>query len=285
MFPALQRPSAWKKQGAPLWVAAVLACAGVADVAHSAWSLYRLGHVPAAAFPARRQPGPADDRASGIQQLVNAHLFGVAPADAQPGSFAGDALPSARDLALSGVIAMPDPADGYAMLGRKGQPTRLYHAGAALQEFAGGRLYQVFADHVVLELSGLFETLTLPKSKLRGRRARLLAQADSNEADKAPASGENKQQLVSAAQTLFADLNAEQNNVGGHVEGMLLHPSRAYQRSFGVRDGDVLTSVNGVAITDPGALNQMLQHTDNRTLTLTYSRDGQSHTVEMGVPD
>jgi type II secretion system protein C len=282
MSSAQQGISSWKWH-APLCVAAALACVGALELARGAWSLYRLGDAPAATAPGLAEiPGlrPVD-----VPHLVNAHLFGEPPPAAASNPSTGAQPRSANDLSLTGIVAMPDPSAGYAMLGRKSEATRLYRAGMNIQGLPDGRLYQVFADHVVLEISGLFESLKLPSAKLAGSKSVDLTHVRDVEkqADGGRATLETKLQPVNFAQTLFADLEAEQNNVNGHAAGMLLHPSRAYQRRYGVHDGDVLTSVNGISITDAEALGTVLSSSGAQSLTLTYVRDGQQHTIGMGV--
>jgi type II secretory pathway component PulC len=277
------KANAWK-QRAPLCVAAALACLAVSDATLRFWSFVRMSRGSGHGLPtlAARTGG----RSVSLPQLMNAHLFGETPVAVSQSPPPGGVLPTANDYNLSGIIAMREPADGYAILGPKGESTRLYRVGATIEGLAGGRLYQVFADHVVLELSGVFKILRLPMllgpNSVRPIHSGALARAGDagRQAQATPISLEANQQLVSAAQTLFSDFDAEQNSVNGHAV-VMLHPSRAYQRKYGLHDGDVLTSVNGVVITSADALNALLNGTDSRSLTLVYSRNGQDYTVGM----
>jgi type II secretion system protein C len=286
MLSAQIRPNA-SAISAPLCVAAALACGIVADVAHNGWSLYRLTH--SSAPRAQSIQSTAARRTLSLPSLIDGHLFGESPAAAAPGLQPGTVLPVADDYTLSGVVAMPDPTDGYAILGPKGAATRLYRAGTSVEGLAGSHLYQVFADHVVLEISGVFKILTLPKrlgDQLQEATAHggLFAQsagAAGSGPDKPPVFEETRPQVVSAVQTAFADFQAEQNYVNGHADGMLLHPTRMYQRRYGLQDGDVLTAVNGIEVKDTDALNALLSKNESQSVTLSYTRNGQQYTVGM----
>lgn len=283
MSSAQIRPNAWIRS-APLCAAVALACAIVADAAHNGRSLYRLSHLPAPHGPAIL----AARRTLSLPPLLDAHLFGESPPPATQVPQPGAVLSAADDYDLSGVVAMPDPADGYAILGRKGQITRLYRTGTTVEGLAGGHLYQVFADHVVLEVSGVFKVLRLPMRF--GGKIQQAADAGSALVQLGPAGTppagppvfeETQPQVVSTAQTLFADFQVEQNYVNGRADGILLHPTRMYQRRYGLHDGDVLTSVNGVQIADADALNALLSRSDSQSMTLSYVRNGQQYTVGM----
>ena len=65
---------------------------------------------------------------------------------------------------------------------------------------------------------------------------------------------------------------------------MVLHPSKRYQRQYGLREGDTLTEVNGVTLTDPEALENALK-ADGKSLSLTFVRDGVQQTRTLQVRD
>jgi type II secretory pathway component PulC len=84
------------------------------------------------------------------------------------------------------------------------------------------------------------------------------------------------------AETLFGDLDAERNNVDGRLAGMILHPPKRLQRQYGFHDGDTLTAVNGVEITDPDVLADVLR-TSGKSLSLTFTRNGEQRTMRLPV--
>jgi type II secretion system protein C len=193
---------------------------------------------------------------------------------------------SRRIYALSGVIALSNPQDGYAILGEQGKATRLYHAGAQIDGAANGRVYQVFEDRVVLDFGGSYETLRLPRALALTHTSglALLASASDDEPEAPRIVQESPIKFVSRAETVFGLLNAQRNNVGGKLAGMLLHPEMRYAREYDLRDGDVLTAVNGVEFTNTDELNKAVNSTGD-SVTLSFLRDGAPHIVTLPVPE
>jgi general secretion pathway protein C len=224
-----------------------------------------------------------------VARVVDAHLFGGTGTTAGGrGEDAANAPDTRVALSLSGIIATKDPEDGFAILGEEGEPPHLYRVGAALM-VAGGRLFRVFADRVVLDFDGRLETLRLPRSLLsgQGRRRAYAAREDAQPTGAAAAmaaSTEFEARQATPAQSLFGSVNAERLNVDGHMAGMVLHPEKRIQRQYGVRDGDLLTAVNGVELTDPDTLADALK-SSGKSLSLTFTRDGVQQTKTLQVSD
>jgi general secretion pathway protein C len=273
------------------------------DVAHNVWQLRPNGPLLG--------PGRFSDHRSGfdgigsvklalhtqstihaldLQQLANGHLFGAVPKPALTGADAGSAPDTRFPLLLTGIIAMEDPETGFAILGEQGKATHFYRVGAPLQVSGGGRLFRVFVDRVVLDFDGRLETLRLPRNPLAAatpQRARVATSSASDPASTpavpAPATTVLANE-VTPAQSTFSLLDAERRNVDGHMDGMVLHPSKRYQRQYGLRDGDTLTAVNGVTLTDPESLANALRAT-GKSLSLTFVRDGVQQTRTLQVSD
>lgn len=260
----------WRKS-APRWTVVLVAGLVTAELAHFVRAL-----PPIAAFRIASEPMVTRARAGGSdsQRLASAHLFGAAEFAAAPID-AANAPNTQLPLVLSGVMATGDPNIGYAILGEKGKQARLYWPGVSLESGPGGRLYQIFADRVVLDLNGRLETLRLPHDNpLWGVPT---AQSASAESGPGPAAGppgpvQDPGLVVTAAESAFSSLNVEQN--------MQLHPGKRYQREYGLRDGDVLTAVNGVEITDSDVLTNVLK-ASGKSLSLTFTRDGIQKTVNL----
>jgi len=267
------------RERTPRLMGIALAVLVAAEVVHSAWSLRQAAterEPPGVTMP-RVPPSRLD-----IQLVVDAHLFGGTPHDGAPG---GDDIPDTRrTLVLSGIIAGKDPKSGCAILGPQGAPTKVYFAGSALSDAEGARLYQVFADRVVLDFGGRLETLRLPRHSLPGFTAagapgtETAAAADPEAAPETTADAPQP----TPAESLLSYLAAEQSTVAGGITGMVLHPVKLMRIRYGFEDGDQLTAVNGVQITDPNVLADMLK-TSGNSLSLTFTRAGvqQTKTVQL----
>ena len=197
-------------------------------------------------------------------------------------------MPPAPPLiwALSGIIATRDPASGVAILGEQGKPLHVYRSGATLAEMPGAHLAQVFPDHVILDIQGRMETLQLPQQRSSTSPAPIQAAAATPaatvvaQAEVAPAADEYIR--PTPVQSVLASLNAEPSEVNGRLSGMRLHPGMPMQRRYGFRDGDVVTTINGVDITNAAALAGALKSAGD-SVALTYIRDGVQETVNMPV--
>jgi general secretion pathway protein C len=213
-------------------------------------------------------------------------LFGTVPGHSVTGD-ASNAPDTQLPLALSGIIAGKNPKDGLAIIGPQGQPTRLYGVGAFVADAGGAHLYRVFADRVVLESEGRLETLRLPRHSLPGlgpsrptEVVETVAAATSPAPVSPPATDDPNH--PTPAEGLFNYMAAEQNNIDGRMAGVVLHPAKLIQRRYGLHDGDTVTAVNGVQITDPGVLADTLK-TSGKSLSLTFTHDGvqQTKTVQL----
>ena len=270
-------------QRAPRWTAALLCGLIVADLAHSAWVLRSTSGTGSAEG---LLPQPPRVSRFNFKHVVAAHLFGASAASARDAANAN--VPETQlAFALSGIIATKDPSEGYAILGEQGKPPHLYRVGATV-ESTRRRLSQVFADRVVLEFEGQLETLRLPQALLPGMQkpaAVVVVAQTGAEAAPITATVEVDPRQRTLAQSAFASIDAQPTDVDGRMVGMIMHPVRRLQRQYGLRDGDVLTAVNGVEINDPDVLENVLSSSSGKSLSLTFTRDGVQQTKALPVSD
>jgi general secretion pathway protein C len=273
------------RQRGPQVAALLIAVLIVVDGADSGWALRSYTNTPAddRVLPVATQASRAGPD---VQQIAAAHLFGAPPVERSPGE--ENATGTRLTLALTGVIALKDPDDGYAILGEEGKPAHLYAIGA-LVAGTSSRLQKVFSDRVVLENQGELETLRLPRSTLvalvsSGSVAadNLATAADdaSSRPDDPSAAALYDQNHPSLAQGFFNYLGAEPSHVDGRLAGLIVHPPKSIQRKYGLQDGDLLTAINGVQINDPDAVADLLRMAGG-SLSLTLTRGGAQQTTTM----
>ena len=113
------------------------------------WTWAWLAPRTEAAAPSR---AVADDRGEAARTL-----FGNAPIASQQAS------PTASAIKLLGVVAAAAGHAGYALLQLQDKRTLAVREGEDITD--GVRLQQVTSDHVVLERSGIAETLALPVNR------------------------------------------------------------------------------------------------------------------------
>jgi len=269
MWRRLEQNFKWRRYAPP---AATIAIAGLLalDVSHTVWALHAASQVQA---PSQPTALPTSEPSLDVHRILNAHLFGetVAPVVKVDPEHAPD---TELALTLTGVVASRHPERGYAILGVTGEPTHLYRTGATLDEAGGGRLVQVFADRVVIDISGKLETVRLPKQDLFGPAGGATEVAQTEP----PPKHVDDPDVITAAEGWFSQLNVEQTNVG--PTGLVIHPAKRFQRQYGLQDSDILTAVDGVEITDSQTLANTLR-TTAKSMSLTFVRDGVPRTVNL----
>lgn len=208
------------------------------------------------------------------ESIVNAHLFGEAQSAA-----ASDAPQTSAALVLAGVLAVPDPQKGMAIIGPSAGAAKLYPVGAAVP--GGVRLHAVYPDRVLLDRNGVLESLSLPKKLgTAAPAARPLMQS--------PA-----QRLQALAQNgggalLGGLIRPQQVREGNKIIGYRIFPGgRTGAASFnqlGLRSGDLVTAVNGTPLDDNNRGEEILQTLSSAaSATVTVLRNGQSTDISLNL--
>ena len=209
-----------------------------------------------------------------LDSIVNAHLFGEAQSAA-----ASDAPQTSAALVLAGVLAVPDPLKGMAIIGPNAGAAKLYAVGGAVP--GGVRLHAVYPDRVLLDRNGVLESLLLPK-KLASIAPAATSMMQS------PA-----QRLAALAQNgggglLGGLIRAQAVFSGGKLSGYRIFPGgRTNVAAFtqlGLRPGDLVTAVNGTPLDDPNRANEILQTLSSTgSANVSVLRNGQSQDINLNL--
>jgi general secretion pathway protein C len=205
-----------------------------------------------------------------LASIVNAHLFGVAGAQA-----GGNAPQTTIPLILAGVIAEKDPAKGQAIIGDSASAAKLFAVGAMIP--GGARLNAVYGDHVLIERGGRLETLPLPRNPMKGG------------AVSTAAAGPAAQNRGQDASTLLAGLVRVQPVFNqGKLNGYRIFPGGARGNNaftqLGLRSGDLIVAINGTSLDDAGRAMEMLQTlSSSASASITVSRNGASQEVNLNL--
>jgi general secretion pathway protein C len=214
-----------------------------------------------------------------VRDIVAAHLFGEAASTAADGS----APQTTVQLVLAGVLAVPDPKRGLAILGPSAAAARLYMVGGAVP--GGVRLYSVYPDHVLLDRDGSIESLQLPK------KIALTAAPPPPTASGMLSPGQRLAALAQGNGALLGGLVRATpviNPSGGKLSGFRIFPggrsSIATFTQLGLRPGDLVTAVNGTQLDDVNRGNEILQTLSSAaSATLTVQRNGQPQDLNLNL--
>jgi len=186
------------------------------------------------------------------QAISDAHLFGMASAEptADPSSLPQTSI----SLVLAGTIAFSDPQAGYAIVGENASNAKFYKVGGMIN--GGIRLHAVYADRVIIDRSGSLETLSLPHGPSSGMPPinRPTVNPGAQLSDNIRRLATNNPSALSQIiriQPVFAN---------GAQKGFRVYPGRdrAQFARLGLQPGDLITSINGMALNDAGAANDIL---------------------------
>ncbi|PVV13645.1 MAG: type II secretion system protein GspC [gamma proteobacterium symbiont of Ctena orbiculata] len=250
----------------PLAVALLLVLLISWRAAELTWSLIPVSEVQqqrqkqgANAMPTAQRQGNANQ----LDNVAKLHLFGIAGATKTVKKIDTKAPETRLNLTLHGVFVADQAEKGEALIGTSGNVQKYYKVGNAVM--SGVTLQAVFEDRVVLLRNGRSEVLRFPKvSKSRpvtNSRVSTNAQRSSSKSGFGPgASTGNKSKNLSKYRDL---LRKEPLKIFEYVrfvpvksrEGMkgyriLPQKNRELYNQLGVRPSDLVTSVNGVALSN-----------------------------------
>ncbi len=243
------------------------------------------------------------------ESLAQWHLFGsvFAPVD-QRSAAAADAPDTTLELTLSGIYTdADDPAAGVAMIADAGGAQAAYRAGATLP--GGARVRQILADRVLLVHNGRDEVLRLPRERLPSAPPASPTVASGGNAGSQSAvpgagSGGTASAPVAVAGLETVDWSAVQQQFNidpaelarqvrvqpvtenGAVVGVRVTGTyAALLAGAGLRPDDIITAVNGVAVTDGARAQQVIAAVArDRRARVTVRRDGREETLNVSLP-
>ena len=229
------------------------------------------------------------------------HLFGrvqkeqrVAPAAPPPKPEA--APDTSLRLSLMGVFVSDEADKAWAIVADHRGKEDTYRPGDTLP--GGATLLEVYADRIILRHNGRRETLRLPTSsvdnKSRSRSAagargssRTTAQPVTTLSSEASqVLSEYRQKLLTDPQSVMSAVRAEPYRKGGRLMGYRVFPGadRKLMQKIGLRPGDVVTRINGIALDSPlKGLEVMQNISDASEITVDVLRDGVNQTFVVPI--
>lgn len=237
------------------------------------------------------------------QQIEQMHIFGKfekkKPKPKAPIIAANVEVPETKlNLKLRGVFASTNPKNASAIIADAKGVEESYKIG----DDVVGRaiLREVFVDKVILERNGRLETLKLPvetqpglttASTSRGSPRRSLSPSNtalspSNSAETSEMLRGYRDALINDPQSVMGLVRAEPFRKNGKLHGFRIRPGKDRQllRKFGLRSGDVVTSINGVAMNNPlKALEVMRDLSSATDLTVDIERRGVPQSFSFSI--
>jgi len=251
------------------------------------------GSVPHAAVPAISHPR------SYYEPIVQRDIFNLVPAPVQK----APAVVEDLHLKLLGISRMTGGRSFIIVQDMNGEQA-LYRIGDMIPN--AGRLTEVDEDRAVIEHAGRRVALELPRDNLAAatpprslpwRRKVLPGRPRPDASNFNPHivnMGGNRyaiprttvDQSLSNLSSLFTQIRAIPNVQDGHTNGFALSeivPGSVFD-DMGLRDGDVLTSINGQPVNDPARAIQLLNGLRNQTsIEVQVLRNGSPMTLSYQI--
>jgi len=193
-------------------------------------------------------------------KVAKAHLFGVAGAASATGPTKAEEAPETRlNLTLKGVLAFEPQSLAMAIISAGSAQEKIYAVGEKIVGQA--RLAEVYPDRVIIERAGVRETLRLPENLAAlgaapdsGQDGADAARTDSKDLPGGLPSqpSELRDHLVKNPAKLAQLVAAQPYRQDGRLMGYKLSPKGGgseFLASFGVFPDDIITQVNGIALT------------------------------------
>lgn len=258
------------------------------SLAQLTWQVLPSQPLPPLQMPrSAPQPSAGQSHKTDISRIAQWHLFGeIQKAAPVPVVQVTEAPDTKLNLKLRGLLASSDPVAARAIIADGRGKEEAYKIGQKLP--GNAVLREIYADRVILEYRGRLEALRLPKDAVANalvstssvntsRRRNRVTQAGT--ADNAALLRQYRDALINRPQTLMNLVSATPvtDKATGKLKGYRIRPGkdRRLLGRFGLKSGDVVTTVNGVALNNPiKALEIMRDLSTASSVTLDVERNG-----------
>ncbi len=236
-------------------------------VARFTWTVLPEPEFPPAPVFSQRTTASTQARSSVAENLSQWHLFGQADLKVPTTDEPITAPETALNLKLKGVIASRTEAGARAIIEDGSGEEDFYGIGSSLP--GGATLEQIHPDRVILKRNNRFETLTLPKEVAQfanlGQVAPPRPATSYNQFDNTNNSAllrQYRDALLNEPQSVMGLMRARPYTEGGKLMGYRIRPGNDKELfdRFGLKTGDVVTSVNGINLDNPVKGLEVLQN-------------------------
>jgi len=273
----------------PLLVTLLLIVLLAQSLAQLTWQVLPSQPAEPLAMPrTSNQSSAGRNRSANITRIAQWHLFGEIQKDLPKMLEQVTEAPDTRlNLKLRGLLASSNSVSARAIIADGKGVEEAYKVGQKLPGDAV--LREIYADRVILEYRGRLEALRLPKdadanamvskSTSHNRRVGARGVVQAGTADNAALLRQYRDALINRPQTLMNLVNAApvMDKTTGKLKGYRIRPGkdRKLLGRFGLKSGDVVTSVNGVALDNPiKALEIMRDLSTSTSIMLDVERNG-----------
>ena len=215
--------------------------------------------------------------------LASMELFGRPPGNQPvPEAVRRNAPETRLRLTLEGVMVAEQPENSGAIVTSGGNMTAHYRVGEILP--GNAELVEVEPGRILIRRQGALESLTFDDAS----EGPALASVEQEDVGPDDASGDFLEQaqarLASEGANALLAFGLQPVDDGG-TQGYVFDGSNAMLRAVNLREGDVITSINGYALGDLEQDRQLLETLRSEPqLQIEVERDGARFTVTYALP-
>lgn len=295
----------------------VLVLWSLSSVSQLIWIPFRTNPIEVAPALALNPPKPTGGKQTAVidtSGVLGLGLFGGSP-EAFADSDSATLTEASRDgieqnaqetrlaLTLTGIVASTEDGSGSAVI-KSGAAEQVYAVGDALPASGQVVLAKVMPQQVVIDNNGTYELMKLyegPGIAIPTRTARAprqdaaasLASSNPNEASPSATAAEQtalasqyRRQLYDSPESLASVVSVSPVREGERVVGYRIAPGadRVAFDAFGFQTGDIVTAVNGLALSDASNTVKLYQTMKDATqASFDIERDGGNVTVNVDL--
>lgn len=266
----------------PTFVNAIIVVMIGLTAARLFWLLWPQADLPATAGPAVHRQGPAAAPVD-MDVIAAAHLFGEKAA----GGFAASGGPEIRapetrlDLTLTGIVSSYSGERSWALIRSGRGEQKPYAVGDTV---AGGvKLHAIYANRVILDRNGRYETLTLEYEK--GSAGVQRAPRDERVAgDAAQRLSAIRREVLNDPSKISQYIRLQPARREGNLIGYRIYPAGARDLfgELGLKRGELVTAVNGVELDDASGNMEVLRTLSQAaSVSVTLESGGERRTMTV----
>jgi len=212
-----------------------------------------------------------------MANVVLLHLLGESKSPGVTKKTSGpiNAPDTRLQLVLHGVFASKNPALSLAIIAEKKGKDKTYRQGDSLPN--GVLLHEIYADRVILSRAGKFETLRLIRKQANIKVSASPTLPVPGELHQSERINQLKKSYKKDPQSLWKQIRISPVMQNGRITGYrFTHNDRALMKDLGLQPQDVITAINGTAVTDTAQLMEMMGSINSMSeLNLSLRRNGQ----------
>lgn len=270
-------------QHAPRWLNAALTAILGYWAASLVWWIVPVEQTQAAPAQVSSASSAPVTRVDYGQSIASRHVFGeVVQEEPDPVADVNAAPETNLDLTLKGVLLLAPKERSQALISVSGAQQKSYLLGENVT--GGAELADIYTDRVIIKYRGRFETLMLEgvvKTDLNvaGKSSSSIglgkpkptpvAAVDVNQNFSANEARKMREQFIKNPASLMSKVKIKQVTLPDNRVGFSITPKREFDLFYraGLRENDVIVSVNGNSVTNIPAMNG-LQNAEQYNVTV-----------------